>query len=376
MKSLIAGIKRDSRDLALIIAVFLLAVCILYGYYGFLTPYGMSYIFRNWDGPGYVVVAKTFYDVNLINKINPFWFLNAVHYAYQFPLYPVFIRIFSFMGYNQSMIFTSQLFSLFFVIALYYLVKIANPKANALAVALLAIFYTPRWFIVSHVGSTEPLFVFFITLFMICYLKKKYWLSALWVSLAQLSKPQGIVFFAGISLFYLVEVIARKKSLIKAVREYLPFLLIPISLIGIFILYYFKYGNFFAFMGNEAFPTMQWPPLKIFTATEVYATTIGLFTVWKESLIFTYIVYFIPIAVLFQKKFYLFAITALVYFLPVLLFVQTDMARFILPILPFAFLGLSDGLSKKPVYIALFLCIPMVYLYSIGYINFNLAPLP
>ena len=128
------------RDIAWIINVFLLASIILYGYYGFFSSGGMEYVYRNWDGPGYVVVAKTLYDVNLINKINPFPFLAATHYSFQFPLYPLTIRLFSFLGYNESMIFVSQLFALLFSIALYVLVKQVNPKANALVVALLSIF--------------------------------------------------------------------------------------------------------------------------------------------------------------------------------------------------------------------------------------------
>ena len=43
--------------------------------------------------------------------------------------------------------------------------------------------------------------------------------------------------------------------------------------------------------------------------------------------------------------------------------------------MPFAFLAYANMLSKKSVYVGLFLCLPMVFLYTIGYINYNLAPL-
>lgn len=365
-----------ARDIYWIIITFLLTSIVLYGYYGFFSPGGMDYIYRNWDGPGYVVVAKTFYDVAHINRINPFPFLAASHYAFQFPLYPAFIRLFSFIGYNESMIFVSQLFALLFSIALYFLIKIVNPKANALIVALLSIFYTPRWFIVSHVGSTEPQMLFFITLFMIFFLQKKYLLSALAMSLAQLSKPQGIVFFAGIALYYIVHLlITRKHSIIRGIKEFSPFVLIPIALIGVFTLYHFKYGNFFIFLSNEAFPTMQLPPLKVLVAKEIMNFPLGFWTGWLEFVVYNYILYFLGIALLFEKKQYFFSVVACIYFLPVLTFVQADMARFILPILPFIYLGYCDILSKKPVYITLFLSLPMVFLFTIGYINYNLAPL-
>jgi hypothetical protein len=270
----------------------------------------------------------------------------------------------------------SQLFALLFSIALYFLVKLVNPKANALMVALLSIFYTPRWFIVSHVGSTEPQMLFFITLFMIFFLQKNYLLSALAMSLAQITKPQGIVFFIGIALYYLTQiVISRKQTILEHVKEFVPYLLIPISLLGIFILYYFKYGNFFIFLGNEAFPTMQLPPLKVLVAKEIMNFPLGFWTGWLEFVVYNYILYFLGVVLLFEKRQYFFSVIALIYFLPVLTFVQADMARFILPILPFIYLGYSDILSKKPVYMTLFLSLPMVFLFAIGYINYNLAPL-
>jgi len=376
-RDLVTLLGRNARDIGWIINIFLLASIILYGYYGFFSPGGISYIYRNWDGPGYVVVAKTFYNVPLINKINPFPFLNATHYAFQLPLYPLFIRLFSFIGYNESMIFVSQLFALLFSIALYFLIKMVNPKANALMVAILSIFYTPRWFIVSHVGSTEPQMLFFITLFMIFFLRKKYLPSATALALAQLSKPQGIVFFVGIALYYTYEIlITRKKTITAYLQEFAPYLLIPLTLLGIFILYYISYGNFYVFFGDDVFFSMKTQLMAVLTAKDILNFPVGFWTVWKEAIVYTYILYFIPIILLFEKKLYIFGIVALVYFLSVLSIIQTDIARYIIPLLPFFFLGYAEALSKKPVYIALFICIPAVFLFSVGYINYNLAPLP
>lgn len=364
------------RDIAWIINIFLLASILLYGYFGFFSPTGMENVYRNWDGPGYVVVAKTFYNVDLINKINPFPFLAASHYAFQFPGYPLMIRLFSFMGYRESMIFSSQLFALLFSIALYVLVKQVQPKANALIVAILSIFYTPRWFIVSHVGSTEPQMMFFITLFMILFLRKKYLWSGLALGLAQLTKPQGIVFFVGIGAYYLFQIVTKRITLRRSLQEFTPFLFIPLALALVFTVYFFQYGNFFIFLQNEAFPTMQFPPLKVLMATSIMGFPLGFWTGWLEFVVYNYILYLLGIVLLFEKKLHFFGTIAIIYFLPVLMFVQADMARFILPILPFIFLGYAEILSKKSVYITLFLSLPMVFLFTVGYINYNLAPLP
>lgn len=356
------------NDIAKIINVFLIVAIVFYGYYIFFHPKGLEYVYRNWDGPAYAVVGRTLYDANEIEKINPFPYLPAWHYANRFPGYGLAIRLFSFLGYSESMIVVSQLFALAYSIALYFLVKEVSPKANALFVAITSIFFTPRWFIVSHVGSTEPMFLLFITLFALYFHKKQYWISALFAALAQVTKPQGIIFFIGISLYFLW-----KRQSLKA---FLPYLLIPLSLVTVFTIYYLRFGDFFVFLRSEAFPTMQWPPLKILTSPTVYSAVIDLFVVWKEAIVYTYLVYAIGIAFLFEKKLYMLAIVSLTYFMPVLLFVQTDMARFIQPILPFVMLGLSDFFSKKPVFLTILLTSPMAILYAVGYINYNLAPYP
>jgi len=184
LNKFIGAISKNRRDLALITAVFLFASLILYGWFYFFTPGKMDVVLRNWDGPGYVVVAKSFYSVDIIEKVNKLESVSTLDFAFQFPLYPLFIRLFSFLGYNYSMIFVSQLFSLMFIILAYFFIKMVNPKANTLIIGLLLIFYTPRWFIISHTGSAEPLLLCCVTLFLMFFLKKRFVLSALFAAAA------------------------------------------------------------------------------------------------------------------------------------------------------------------------------------------------
>ena len=366
------------RDISIITAVFLCASLFLYGYYAFFTTDGMETVFRNWDGPGYMVVAKSLYDTDIITKVNPFPFLSPSFFAYQFPLYPLFIRLFSWMGYAPSMIFTSNLFAYGFTIALYFLVKTVYPKANALVVALLSLFYMPRWFIVGHVGSSEPLLLFSITMFLLFLVKKKFLLSAVFLSLAQMTKSQGILFFGGVLCAYIYQIpVVRKKTLARGIREFLPFLLVPLTLAVVFAWYKRAFGDFFIYLSiNSLNNAMQWPLLKIFTITEISHIPTGFCTGWKESYIFNYFLYLLPIILFFQQKLPVFGIIGLIYYLPTLSLVHGDVSRYSLPLLPLLFLGYSEVLSKKAVYLTLFLCIPMVILFAIGYINYNLAPLP
>jgi len=169
LKLLIDRNKR--KDLILIVAVFSLFSLLLYGYFWFFSPYKLQLLYQNWDGPAYVVIAKSFYDIPAIEKANTLGFSPA-YFAAHLPLYPLFIRLFSFMGYYRSMVFVSQLFSLLFILVVYYLIRFLYPKVNALIISLSIIFLPPRWFIVSHVGSSEPVFLFFLSLSIFFFLKR------------------------------------------------------------------------------------------------------------------------------------------------------------------------------------------------------------
>ena len=365
--------KRIFRDFYIITIVFILASAVLYGYYEYFGKDKTIPIYRNWDGPAYVIVAKTLYNINLIHQVNTVGLMPA-DYSQQFPLYPLFIRMFSFLGYKQSMIFTSQFFSLLFIFTFYLLLRIVNPKANTLMISLLLIFYTPRWFIVSHVGSSEPIFMFFATLFLLLFMKNHFFLAALSASLAQASRAQGILYSIGVLVYSFGDLfITRKTSIIKGIKKYLPFVLIPLTLAGIFTFFWYSYGDFFINIKIHAgHPEIRWLPLQMFINYSAYE-----FNAWKESLIINYIIYLLAIIIMFQKRLYFIAVTSLVFYIPLLFLFHVDVSRYALPLLPVLFLAFSDSLSKKSVYITLLACIPLVYLFAIGYININLAgPLP
>lgn len=368
MKGLIKTLKTNWIDLGIITFVFLLATFILYGYFAWFSGGGMDTVFRNWDGPGYRIVAETLYNVQKLKDVNPYPFLPPTHFSYEFPLYPLFIRLFSFMGFDVSMIFTSCLFSLLFIYSCYFLIKKTNPAANPLAVSLLLIFYTPRWFIISHTGSAEPLLLFCITMMLLTFAQKRYVLSAVFGALIQLTKSQGIIIFTGISVYMIFQLFIERKKIINTLTWYIPFLLIPLALIGVFSIYYVQYGNFFQYFNIREFNVTQFPPFKLFF---IYA---GDFELWKEAPLFDYLIFFIPVFILLHKKLYFYAIVALIYFLPTLCLVHPDIGRYIVPLLPFAALAYSDAFSKKYIYTPMLYLTPLVYFFAVSFILTNAAP--
>src|SRR5579859_6433609 len=64
-----------------------------------LPTRGMETIVANYDGPLYLVVAKTLYNVNAIKTSFQFP-LRAEYYAAHFPLFPVLIKLLAIITKN------------------------------------------------------------------------------------------------------------------------------------------------------------------------------------------------------------------------------------------------------------------------------------
>ena len=360
--------NKNKRNILIISLVFLLVSIIFYGYYCFFVPTKFYPIFHNWDGPSYVVIAKSFYNVEIISQINNQG-VKPIFFAAHFPLYPVFIRLFSFMGYSQSMVFVSQLFSLLFIIAFYFLglqLKLKNP----LILSIVAIFLTPRWFIVSHVGSSEPLFLFLLTLCLIFISKKNYWLAAIFAFLAQLTRAQSILIFVGIGFYVLYELFTKKQKLGDLVKTYFPFVLIPLGLILVFLIYLVQFGNFFAFFtAMSEFKHLQFPPFAVFSHFNPIVSG------WKEIYIYEYFIYLIAFIHLISKpKMRIYGFIFLAFYIPILFLIHEDISRYSLPLLPFVFIIFDKFFTSKKTLITLAILLPAIFAFSINYTLLNLSP--
>lgn len=118
-----------NKDIKTIILGFLLSSAVFFGYYFFFNPFKFQLLYQSWDTPSYVIVAKSFYIprlVELANTVN----LPTAYFTAHFPLYPLFIRLFSFVGYFRSAILVSQIFTLLYFIAFYFLLRNVYPKAK------------------------------------------------------------------------------------------------------------------------------------------------------------------------------------------------------------------------------------------------------
>lgn len=333
---------------------------------------GMQTIVSNFDGPLYIVVAKTLYNPEEIAKNFQFPLRNE-YYSAHYPLYPFFIRIFSYiLGSQYAMLFTTILFSYVAIYFFYKHAKIYLDEKQALWLTFIFSIFPARWLIVRSVGSPEPLFLATILASTYYFGQKKYLLAGIFGFFAQMTKSPAVLLFGA----YLLEIflnnikIITKKETWNNLIKYLPIVLIPLGLISVFSIYKLTYNDFFVYFKSGDNIHLFFPPFQIFNSSEPWVGTF-----WLEEIIFIYLVGILGIFKLYKEKMMNYFYFTLVFFLPLLFVSHRDLLRYSLPIVPFLILGFKDLLLNKEFKIALFILIIPIYLYSITFISQNTMPI-
>lgn len=337
---------------------------------------GMATIVANYDGPLYLVVAKSLYQANIIKNF-PFN-LPVEYYAAHFPLFPLLIRLFSLIfGYLYSMLFVTLISSF---LAIYFFRKfIADfvDKKDVLFITTVFAIMPARWLIVRSVGSAEPLFVGAIIASVYYFRKKKYFSAGVWGLIAQLTKSPAILLFVAYFMciflpdFRTLALATKiKVTSIKFLTKYLSILMIPLGLVGIFIFYQTVTGDFLAYFHSGDNIHLFFPPFQIFNYSQPWVGTF-----WLEEVIFVYLFGLLGIMQLVKKKENALAWFVGIYFVSILFVSHRDIIRYALPIVPFLLAAFSDVITKKEFkYVMLILAIP-VYLFSLAYISQNVMPI-
>lgn len=342
-----------------------------------LPQNGMATIVANYDGPLYLIVAKTLYNKSAI-ELNYQFPLPAEYYTAHFPLYPALIRVISiFTNFPYAMIIATLLSS---ILAIYFFEKLisgSTDKKNALFLTFLFSVFPARWLIVRSVGAADPLFVGAIIASVYYFKNKKYWPAAIWGVVAQLTKSPGILLFISYFLFLLIPVIKNKIVLPKSnwferfnLKKTYPLILIPLSLIGVFGIYKLLTGDFFAYFHSGDNIHLGFPPFQIFNYS---APWVG--TSWLEEIIFIYLFGALGVIKLFQKEEYEMASFTGVFFFLILFVAHRDLLRYFLPAVPFLFVAFSDVLIKKEFKFALVFIVIPIYLFSLAFISQNVMPI-
>lgn len=347
----------------ILIAIYILQVVVFYAPY--IIKNRFDVIERNWDGPAYIVIAKTLYNPVLIKKENYIrkYLPEVKKFANKLPLYPILIRLFSFMGYEKSMLFNSLFFGLASVLASFYLFKMLKIK-KAFLLSLLFIFYPPRWFVMQKVGGVETTFIFFIILSLIFFYKNKFFFSAVFLTLATLTKINGLlVFFSYILIFIFIKKNNR--------RQICYYFLSPLSIFLVFSFFQRTFGDFWIYFKSDSrcfeYVSLFKFPYSVFDASACYVGSIHL-----EEMFWFFGTSYLAIIFLLRKKQSEILAFFLPSFVPMLFLQHNDFTRHGIVLYLLFFIIFAKLLVKKELVIIFALLIPAVFLYARNFVNVNI----
>jgi Gpi18-like mannosyltransferase len=339
---------------------------------------GMQTVVSNYDGPLYIVVAKTLYNKEAILK-NFSFDLPYEYYAAHFPLYPATIRVLSYLtGYVWATLLATLLAAVFAHVYFYRLALDMTKKEHyAIWLTMIFAVLPARWLIVRSVGSPEPLFVGAIIACLFHARKKQYLLAGLFGAIATLTKSPGILLFPAL---FLSIVLPRFRDIVtthhmgKFFRSLhissIFIFLIPLALVAVFGIYQITFGDFFAYFNSGDNIHLFFPPFQIFNFSQPWVGTH-----WLEEIIFIYLLIAVGISRLIAQKEWLMAWLTGIFFTVILFVSHRDVLRYALPAIPFVILSFRDQLVKREfVFIMILLIIP-IYLFSIVFIVNNIMPI-
>lgn len=336
-----------------------------------------DYVYRNYDGPLYVIAAKSFYDPNLIESplTGNFSELPPKYFAAHLPMYPTFIRmgreILNFIGLNadrlaylKSMLLVNLGATAVLVGLFYFVLK--KFRLTAKPLLLTAVFlFLPRFLIIRSVGAPESLFLLFILASLYFFEKGKYLWAGLFGGLSVATKSPGILLFGAYSLV-IVERLTKTK---KVDNKYWWLLLIPLGLVAVFSLYWRQYGDFLAYFHSGDNLHLVFP----FSVFNFQKTWIG--TAWLEEIIFYLALYGLTVLTLARSKYRSFFYFSLVFFIASLFIQHRDIARYSLPLWPLAVIAFEKFFTSKKFKTVFLLLLVGIYFYAWNFLSYNVMPI-
>lgn len=348
--------------------IVLISTFVLWRGVGFLT------IYKHYDGPIYVVVAKTFYDQVKIEQLKLETTLSPKYFAAHLPLYPALIRvvkeigevggIWGKLGYLKAMVGVNLLATIGLVLFFYYLLKKFKLTKNPLMLASVLLFL-PRFLVVRSAGAPESLFILLILLSLYFFEKEKFWLAGLFGGLSAMTKTPGILLFAGYGLVFVERLIKEK----KVNWHWLGIILIPLGLLGVFVIYGIQYKDFFAYFNSGDNIHLVFP----YSVFNFQRPWVG--TAWLEDIIFYYFIYGLAIIYLKDIKYRSFFYFSLVFFIATLFVQHRDISRYFLPLWPLALIAMSKFFTSKKFLIIFIILLPAIFLFAWNFLLYNVMPI-
>lgn len=317
-------------------------------------------VFANYDGPNYMVIAKCGYVKECIGR-NFSLPQPLEYYPAHLPGFPLLIHLFSFFTTTpKGMILSVLVGSVLLTLSSFEFFKLFVKSKTAFYLSIFMIFFPARLFSLRFVGAPEVWYISTILLSIIFYKKDRFLLSSLFGSFALLLKSPAILLFAAYGLMFLQ----------KRRWQYLWYSLIPLTALGVFILYYFQTGDFWAYFNSGDNRHLNLLPYLVFVSNRTWIDTI-----WLEDVIYIYTIAIYGLFRLFKKyKYDIIFVFPLIYSLAAIFVAHRDISRYIAPAYPFFILIFHRFLASKKFKYVFWLIVPAVIIYTINFIIGNTAP--
>ncbi|MFZ2202359.1 MAG: hypothetical protein WAV56_03100 [Microgenomates group bacterium] len=332
---------------------------------------GMPAVWRNFDGPFYIIVSKTWYNKEAVRQAFSVP-LPLEYYPAHLPFYPALIAMFDviFNGPNAMLFATLAGSVLAFWMFFKYLSDFKLSK-NPFWLTVVFLFIPARLLIARSIGAPETWFIFFILASLYLYKKGKFWGAAALGALAQLTKSPGVLLFGAYFLDMAYQHLLVKRDWRKMLAFW-PFLLMPLAAVILFSFYKLQTGEFWAYFHSGDNFHLFWPPFSIFSPLGRFWT--GDF--WLEEVIWLWLIYGLAVARLWRAKLRVEAFFSGIFFFSTLFVAHRDIARYSLPMAPLALIAWKQLLAKKEFKWILALMLVPIFLYSWNFILSNQAPIP
>ena len=327
---------------------------------------GMERIISNFDGLNFLIVAKTNYDPVLIdqNYQDVLSGRRSLYFSAHYPGLPILIKAFdTVMSGPNAVLFAILTSNILLALGLFWFFDwYTKDSKMAMWLSLFSLFLPGRMLAIRGVGSNEMLFIFFVLGSLLFHERGKSWMAALMGSFAVLTRSPGILLFGAYGIHYAL----LNTTLTKKIKLLLPYLLIPLSLIGLWIYYGITFGSFWAYFQVGGNINLYYP-FAVFASNMPWVGDI-----WTEDIIYL-TMFMVGGTYLYIKRkgwgaISLFAIIYTVFTLSV---AHRDIARYSLPLAPIMIAGWSEIVpTKLGKWIGYVLLIP-VFLYSWQFVLAN-----
>lgn len=204
-------------------------------YWPFLRD--MAPVYRFWDGPNFLAVARTLYRIRPDNPL-----LAYVHeprfFAAYMPFYPMLVRAFAAFGYERALLLVSVLASTVAVLLFYRLARDVWKLPSPEFLSLVFLFVPPRWLLYRSVGATEAVYMMCTLAAVFFFERARVGRASVAGTLAVLTRISGLMIAPAFGVVLLTR--RRWRSI--------PWLfLIPAGLLGYFAFCAARFGDFFAY---------------------------------------------------------------------------------------------------------------------------------